>query len=64
MEMQTSKEEMHTPKKTRPSNGTRITKGSGWDITATKGAKRTFKGTCLGTINIGPTRIALFKVPK
>ncbi len=53
-----------TLKKTKPSKGMRITKGSGWDITATKGAKRTFKGTNLGTINIGTTRIAFFKVPK
>jgi hypothetical protein len=44
--------------------GVRFSKRSGWNITATKGTRRRFKGTCLGTINIGGVRIVLFSVPK
>lgn len=51
-------------KQPKTPRGIRFTKGSGWTITATKGTKRTFKGTCLGTINVGSVRVALFRVPK
>lgn len=44
--------------------GVRLTKGHGYDIKATKGRARRFKGTCLGTINIGGKRVALFSIPK
>lgn len=44
--------------------GTRMTRGKAWELTATKGDKRMFKGTLLGTHNLGQKRIAIFSVPK
>ncbi len=45
-------------------NGERMTKGSEWTLTATKGTPRNFVGTLVGTINEGDLRLAIFKVPK
>lgn len=44
--------------------GRRMTGGAGWRLETTKGKKRTFKGTLLGTFNMGKKRLALFSVPK
>jgi hypothetical protein len=44
--------------------GKRMTGGSGWRLEATKGRKRAFRGTLLGTFNIGKRRLAVFSVPK
>lgn len=44
--------------------GKKMTKGSGWDLIATGGRKRRFKGTLLKTFNFGKKRLAIFSVPK
>lgn len=44
--------------------GEKMTAGNGWRIVATKGRKRVFAGTLLGTVNKGNVRIAIFSVPK
>ena len=44
--------------------GERMTGGNGWRLVTTKGKKRVFHGTLLGTHNHGSTRIAVFSVPK
>jgi hypothetical protein len=44
--------------------GKRMTTGSGWRLEPTKGRKRQFKGTLLGTFNMGKRRVAVFSVPK
>jgi hypothetical protein len=44
--------------------GKKMTLGKGWTLTATKGVKREFKGTLVGTFNFGNTRLAVFTVPK
>jgi hypothetical protein len=44
--------------------GERMTGGNGWRLVTTKGRKRVFIGTLLGTINRGKGRIAIFSVPK
>lgn len=51
-------------KAARKPRGKRMTGGSGWELTPTKGRSRSFKGTLLKTINIGSKRIAIFNVPK
>jgi hypothetical protein len=49
---------------TKPKKGERMTGGAGWRLVTTKGSKRVFNGTLVETINVGPTRLAIFKVPK
>lgn len=49
---------------TRPRRGERMTVGRGWRLVATKGVRRIFSGTLVDTINVGSTRLAIFKVPK
>jgi len=44
--------------------GERMTGGNGWRLVTTKGKKRVFVGTLLGTINMENRRIAIFSVPK
>lgn len=51
-------------KSKKPRRGRRMTKGSGWDLVATSGRKRKFKGTLIKTINFGAKRLAIFSVPK
>jgi len=53
-----------TTKIIEPKKGIKITKGSGWKLTATEGTPREFKAKCLGTVNSGDVRIAFFRVPK
>lgn len=49
---------------TKPRKGERMTSGGGWKLAATKGRKRIFNATLIKTINVGSTRLAVFKVPK
>jgi hypothetical protein len=44
--------------------GERMTGGNGWRLATTKGKKRVFAGTLIGTVNRGKARIAIFSVPK
>jgi hypothetical protein len=44
--------------------GERMTGTTGWRLATTKGKKRVFAGTLLGTLNKGRARIAIFSVPK
>ena len=44
--------------------GKRMTKAGSYDIVATKGRKRKFRGTLLKTFNVGNLRMAIFSVPK
>ena len=44
--------------------GERMTKGTGWRLATTKGRKRVFVARLIDTINVGATRIAIFRVPK
>lgn len=44
--------------------GAHMTGGNGWRLVATKGRKRVFAATLLGTVNKGKARIAIFSVPK
>ena len=44
--------------------GKKMTKTGSYKITATKGTKRSFRGTLLKTFNIGNFRLAIFSVPK
>ncbi len=44
--------------------GERMIGGNGWRLVTTKGKKRVFVGTLLGTINMDNRRIAIFSVPK
>ena len=44
--------------------GERMTGRSGWRLVTTKGRKRVFVATLLGTHNMGTKRIAVFSVPK
>jgi hypothetical protein len=44
--------------------GERLTAGNGWRLATTKGRKRVFAATLLGTVNRGRVRIAIFSVPK
>lgn len=53
-----------TTKGTKPKKGERMTPGSGWKLAATKGSKRVFNGTLIGTVNWGNVRLAIFSVPK
>lgn len=53
-----------TKKTAKVKRGKRMTGGSGWELSTTKGRQRTFKATLLKTINIGVKRIAIFSVPK
>jgi hypothetical protein len=53
-----------TIKGQKAKRGERMTGGSGWRLATTKGKKRVFVGTLLGTINRGKQRIAIFSVPK
>ena len=49
--------------KKTPPTGIRMTKGGKYDIQATAGKTRKFRGTLLDTFMLGKQRIALFKVP-
>jgi hypothetical protein len=49
---------------TKPKKGERMTGGGGWRLAATRGRKRIFNATLIKTINVGTTRLAVFKVPK
>ena len=53
-----------TIKGQRAKKGERMTGSNGWRLVTTKGKKRVFHGTLLGTVNHGATRIAIFSVPK
>jgi hypothetical protein len=53
-----------TIKGTKAKKGERMTGGNGWRLVTTKGKKRVFVGTLLGTVNRGRTRVAIFSVPK
>jgi hypothetical protein len=53
-----------TVKGQKAKKGERMTGGNGWRLVTTKGKKRIFAGSLLGTINKGRTRIAIFSVPK
>ena len=44
--------------------GKKMTKTGSYDIVATKGRQRKFRGTLLKTFNVGKTRLAIFSVPK
>lgn len=44
--------------------GERLTRGSAWQLAATKGKKRILAATLLQTFNFGTKRIAIFSVPK
>jgi hypothetical protein len=48
----------------RVPQGFRLTASAKYQIVATTGQKRSFEGTCLGTVNQGKTRLAIFAVPK
>ena len=48
----------------KPRKGEKMTGGTGWRLVTTKGKKRVFVGTLLGTHNYRKTRIAIFSVPK
>jgi hypothetical protein len=48
----------------RAPKGAHLTAGNGWRLVATKGRKRIFPATLLGTVNRGKVRIAIFSVPK
>ena len=50
--------------KSKVPKGKRMSPGSGWQLTATKGLKRAFTATLIGTINMGNKRLAIFSVPK
>jgi len=51
-------------KRKKPRKGKRMTRGSGWKLTAQSGRKREFTGTLLNTVNLGKKRLAIFSVPK
>lgn len=53
-----------TVKGQKAKRGERMTGSNGWRLVTTKGKKRVFVGTLLGTVNRGATRIAIFSVPK
>ena len=53
-----------TVKGQKAKRGERMTGSNGWLLVTTKGKKRVFVGTLLGTVNRGATRIAIFSVPK
>ena len=53
-----------TIKGVKAKKGERMTGSRGWRLVATKGRKRIFVGTLLGTLNKGAARIAIFSVPK
>ncbi|HEY5047423.1 MAG TPA: hypothetical protein VII49_05335 [Rhizomicrobium sp.] len=53
-----------TIKGTKAKKGERMTGRTGWRLATTKGRKRVFAGTLLGTVNKGNARIAIFSVPK
>lgn len=55
---------MAAKKAKRLRRGKKMTKGSGWNLVATSGRKRQFKGTLVATINHGSKRLAIFSVPK
>ena len=44
--------------------GKKMTKTGPYDIVATKGRKRKFRGTLLKIFNVGKLRMAIFSVPK
>ncbi len=44
--------------------GKRLTKTGRWKLASTKGRKREFTGTLMGTFNFGKKRIAVLSVPK
>jgi hypothetical protein len=53
-----------TIKGTKAPKGANMTGTTGWRLVATKGKKRIFVGTLLGTVNRGKARITIFSVPK
>ncbi len=53
-----------TIKGKKAKRGERMTNGSGWRLATTKGKKRVFAASLLGTINRGNLRFAIFSVPK
>lgn len=53
-----------TIKGKKAKRGERMTSGNGWRLVTTKGRKRVFVGTLIGTVNRGKARIAIFNVPK
>lgn len=53
-----------TIKGQKAKKGERMTGTTGWRLATTKGKKRVFAGTLLGTVNKGRARIAIFSVPK
>lgn len=48
----------------RTKKGKKMTKTGRYDIVATEGRRRKFRGTLLKTFNIGRMRLAIFSVPK
>lgn len=48
----------------RTRKGKKMTKTGRYDIVATEGRPRKFRGTLLKTFNIGKMRLAVFSVPK
>ena len=44
--------------------GVRLTRAPKYRITPVEGRARTFTGRLLKTVNVGPLRLAIFKVPK
>jgi hypothetical protein len=53
-----------TIKGQKAKKGERMTGARGWRLATTRGKKRVFVGTLLGTVNKGKARIAIFSVPK
>jgi len=53
-----------TIKGQKAKRGERMTNGSGWRLATTKGRKRVFAASLLGTFNRGKMRFAIFSVPK
>lgn len=48
----------------RTRKGKKMTKTGRYEIVATEGRKRSFRGTLLKTFNLGKRRLAIFSVPK
>lgn len=53
-----------TIKGQRAAKGEKMTVGAGWRLATSKGKKRVFNGTLVGTVNKGKVRLAIFSVPK
>lgn len=48
----------------RTRKGKKMTRTGRYDIVATEGRERKFRGTLLRTFNLGKKRLAIFSVPK